>query len=58
MKQLHIIFCLLATLLLVSACEKKQTTDAVRLSGQIKGLGNDPILVCAGWTASSVTSIP
>lgn len=46
MKQLHIIFCLLATLLLVSACEKKQTTDAVRLSGEIKGLGNDTILVC------------
>ena len=44
MKQLHIIFCLLSTLLLVSACEKKQTTDAVRLSGELKGLGNDTIL--------------
>ncbi|MBU3813286.1 MAG: AhpC/TSA family protein [Candidatus Bacteroides intestinipullorum] len=45
MKRIRIIFCLLATLL-VSACETKPTTDAARLSGEIKGLGNDTILVC------------
>lgn len=46
MRILRISLCLLATLLLVSACGKKQTTDAARLSGEIKGLGNDTILVC------------
>lgn len=46
MKTLLPISCLLATLLLVSACGKKQTTDAARVSGEIKGLGNDTLLVC------------
>ena len=46
MKRLHILCSLLITLLLVSACGKKQTTDAARVSGEIKGLGNDTILVC------------
>lgn len=46
MKRLHILCSLLATLLLVSACGKKQTTDAAHVSGEIKGLGDDTILVC------------
>ena len=46
MKRLYIICSLLATLLLVSACGKEQTTDAALVSGEIKGLGDDTILVC------------
>ncbi|HIZ33122.1 MAG TPA: DUF4369 domain-containing protein [Candidatus Bacteroides merdigallinarum] len=45
MKRLRIIPCLLAALLLMAACGKKQDTDAARLSGEIKGLADGSILV-------------
>lgn len=46
MKGFHLTLSLLAILLLLAACGKRQTSDAARVSGEIKGLGDDTLLVC------------